>query len=77
MRPSPSHNLTRCCSIRWPEPVGIRSAAGVQGAAHNWRQMELPPEELGPGPREYHTLTALSGGRLLVFGGANDALVVA
>jgi hypothetical protein len=34
-----------------------------------WRGVELTGAE-GPTPREKHTLTALSGGRLLLFGGA-------
>ncbi len=44
---------------------------GSHGGRHVWRQMELPAEDSGPGPREYHTLTALSGGRLIAFGGAS------
>lgn len=34
-----------------------------------WRGVEVRGAE-GPTPREKHTLTALSGGRLLLFGGA-------
>ena len=34
-----------------------------------WRGVELAPDSEAPLPREKHTLTALSGGRLLMFGG--------
>lgn len=34
-----------------------------------WRGVEVTGPQ-GPSPREKHTLTALSGGRLLLFGGA-------
>ena len=36
-----------------------------------WRAVDSASE--GPRPREKHTLTALSGGRLLLFGGAPQA----
>ena len=37
--------------------------------ALQWRAPPVAGEE-APAPREFHTLSALSGGRLLLFGGA-------
>ncbi len=36
----------------------------------SWKSVEGVAEGEGPAPREKHTLTALSGGRLVLFGGA-------
>ena len=46
--------------------------SGSHGGRHVWRQMDLPADDSGPGPREYHTLTALSGGRLIAYGGESS-----
>ena len=56
------------CRALVPGPV----SSGPDGGGHVWRQMELPAEGSGPGPREYHTLTALSGGRFIAYGGASS-----
>ena len=39
-----------------------------------WKSVEGVAEGEGPLPREKHTLTALSGGRLFLFGGRRVAL---